>query len=482
MKAIIFTLLLLFLSAAVNAQWEPDIRISNNSAASWDPSLAVYGQNVNVVWRDFRDAIWELYYKRSTDAGVTWGQEIRLTDHAYVSYNSCQTIVCSSPSLVHLVWSGNPGGNYNIYYKRSSDAGADWGSDIMLTNTSSLSENPSVCVSSTVIHVVWYDNRDGNNEIYYKRSTDAGITWGVDVRLTSNLSPSTRPSVSAAGLMVNVVWEDSRDGNPEIYFKHSTDAGITWGADTRLTNDPATSLTNYNYAWCVGSNANSVHVVWYDNRDGNQEIYYKRSADGGNTWGTDTRLTNNSAFSGYPSISVSGLNIHVVWYDARDVNQEEYYKRSTDGGITWGADTRLTNNSAVSEHSSVLISGPVVHVVWEDQRDGNWEIYYKRNPTGNPIGIINISSEIPSAFKLYQNYPNPFNPSTKFKFDLSSETNVKIEIYDLSGKKLETVENEFLKAGSYEAAWDAANYSSGIYYYQLTTDNFSQNKKMIVLK
>ena len=83
-----------------------------------------------------------------------------------------------------------------------------------------------------------------------------------------------------------------------------------------------------------------VHVIWYDDRDGNFEIYYKRSTNGGVSWGTDTRLTNNSGNSIAPSLAVSGSVLHIVWYDDRDGNNEIYYKRSTDDGITWGTDTR----------------------------------------------------------------------------------------------------------------------------------------------
>ncbi len=165
-----------------------------------------------------------------------------------------------------------------------------------------------------------------------------------------------------------------------------------------------------------------MHVVWHDNRDGNYEIYYKRSTDAGVSWGADTRLTNNTASSEYPSVAVSGSVVHVVWRDDRDGNYEIYYKRSTDAGVSWGADTRLTNNTAYSSYPSVAVSGSVVHVVWHDNRDGNWEIYYKRNPTGNTIGIKNISSEIPSSYSLEQNYPNPFNPITKIKFDITNDS------------------------------------------------------------
>ena len=88
-----------------------------------------------------------------------------------------------------------------------------------------------------------------------------------------------------------------------------------WEPDQRLTNQTDSSLTSYSNAWCVAASGDNVHVVWYDNRDGNFEIYYKRSIDGGLTWGADTRLTNASAASWEPSIVVSGSILHVVWYD-----------------------------------------------------------------------------------------------------------------------------------------------------------------------
>ena len=93
-----------------------------------------------------------------------------------------------------------------------------------------------------------------------------------------------------------------------------------WQPDVRLTNDPANSRTSGYGAWCIASSGSVVHVVWYDNRDGNNEIYYKRSTDEGISWGTDTRLTNNSAFSYTPSVTVTGSVVHVVWHEERDGN------------------------------------------------------------------------------------------------------------------------------------------------------------------
>jgi len=255
-----------------------------------------------------------------------------------------------------------------------------------------------------------------------------------------------------------------------------------WQADLRLTNNPAASYTNYNNAWCIAANGDIVHVVWHDNRDGNLEIYYKRSVDGGSSWGADTRLTNAINNSSHPSILVSGQVVHVVWDDSRDGNIEIYYKHSTDGGVSWGTDARLTNAIHNSWLPSVSASDSVVHAVWYDQRDGNWEIYYKRDPTGNPLGIININSEIPNEYKLFQNYPNPFNPVTKIDFSVPKSGYINITVFDITGKEAAVLVNENITAGHYTVDFDGVHLASGVYFYRITTKDFTQTKKMLLMK
>lgn len=461
------------------SQWQPDKRLTNDPSQSstsinnaW--CISSSGLIEHVVWFDNRDGNYEIYYKRSADGGVNWGADTRLTNNAAGSGYPSVTV---SGSVVHVVWYDNRDGNLEIYYKHSADSGVNWGADTRLTNNTANSYNPSITVSGTVVHVVWRDDRDGNDEIYYKRSTDSGVSWDVDTRLTNNTSFSEYSSVTVSGSVLHVVWADFRDGNDEIYYKRSTDAGISWGADTRLTNNSAISTRP-----SVSVSGTVVHVVWREDRDGNEEIYYKRSTDAGASWGTDTRLTNNSSLSWNPTVTVSGTVVHVVWYDFRDGNGEIYYKRSTDGGVSWGADTRLTNNTAESWSPSVSVSGSVVHVVWQDDRDGNWEIHYKNDPTGNPIGIININSEIPEQFYLSQNYPNPFNPVTNIKFAIPKTGFVKLTIFELMGREIETLVNEYLDAGTYNADWNASGYSSGVYFYKIQAGEFIETRKMILVK
>src|SRR5262249_5744031 len=155
----------------------------------------------------------------------------------------------------------------------------------------------------------------------------------------------------------------------EIYYKRSSDGGLTWGADTRLTNNPSGSTVP-----AIVASGNNVHVAWEEYRHGPAEIYYKRSSDGGATWGNDTRLRNNSANSFSPSIAASGSDVNVAWFDQRDGNFEIYDKHSADGGLNWEPDIRVTTNLAVSNYPSVSVSAPNVHIVWFDERDGNTEI------------------------------------------------------------------------------------------------------------
>jgi hypothetical protein len=295
--------------------------------------------------------------------------------------------------------------------------------------------------------------------------------------MTNNLAWSYNPSVAVSSSVVHVVWVDKRDGQEHIYYKRSTDAGISWGTDTRLTNNTASSFNP-----SVALSGSTVHVVWFDNRDYNYELYYKRSIDGGANWEADTRLTYDTAYSSSPSVAVSGSVVHVVWLEIREGNLDIYYKRSTDVGLSWGADTRLMNNTTESSHASVAVSGSVVNVVWEDNRDGNYEIYYKRNPTGNPIGIQNINTETPSKYSLSQNYPNPFNSTSNLKFEILYFGHVKLIVCDVMGREVQTLVNEKLQPGMYETTFDGSMLNSGVYFYKITAENFTETKKMLLIK
>jgi hypothetical protein len=98
------------------------------------------------------------------------------------------------------------------------------------------------------------------------------------------------------------------------------------------------------------------------------------------------------------------------------------------------------------------------------------------------VGIKNITSNVPSEFKLHQNYPNPFNPVTKIKFDIRSKTFVGLKIYSVNGKEVAVLVNENLDAGTYEVDWNASRFSSGIYLVRMLAENYTVTRKMSYIK
>jgi len=98
------------------------------------------------------------------------------------------------------------------------------------------------------------------------------------------------------------------------------------------------------------------------------------------------------------------------------------------------------------------------------------------------IGIKQISSEIPDRYALYQNYPNPFNPNTNIKFKVASYKVIKLTVFDILGKEVATLVNEKLKPGEYEAIFNGSGLASGIYFYKLVAEGFTDVKRMVLIK
>ena len=478
MKKLLLFIIAIVAAGLTQAQWEPDVRLTNdpsNSYTSYSNArcVAASGDTVHVVWYDKRDGNYEIYYKRSIDGGITWGADTRLTNATDWSY--APSIVVSG-SIVHVVWSDSREDPYyeEIYYKRSEDGGTTWGEDTRLTISPCWAEYPSMAISGSVIHVVWTDYRDefGDYEIYYKRSTDGGLSWEPDVRMTEDQAYSGFPDVEASGSIVHVLWEEQRDGSGEVYYKRSEDDGLTWGPEIRLTNNPTDSWDP-----AVAVNGSVVHIVWMDDRDGGAyEVYYKRSTDGGITWGPDTRLTNVVVSSEYPTIAVSGDMVHVVWGDKRDMNYEVYYKQSEDAGMTWEEDTRLTDAFGESKYPFVATSDSTVHVIWNESRDGNKEIYYKRNPSGNiVVGIENDFAE--NSGQSFTISPNPVSTAIRIQFYNPPTGKSILTIRNILGQILinRTIDKN-------EAIIDVSSLPYGIYFVEIATPNTQPECRKLIIR
>lgn len=454
MKTTLFFIFFMCMQVTTKAQWEPDVRLTfdpHTSTTGYSPgahSIASSSDTIHVVWADDRDGNFEIYYKRSTDRGLTWGTDIRITNQGIVADSPA---IAVSGSSVHIVWRDYRDLNAKLYYIRSSDGGNCWDTISQLTNSLHCF-NPSLTVSGSFVHMVYYEYSDQKGEIYYMRSTDAGLTWEPETRLTNDPAFSMYPSIAASGPDLHVAWFDRRDGNLEIYYKRSEDAGINWGPDTRLTNNDFYS----NYP-CIGVYESNIHLLFMDNRSGNYEIYYKNSVDGGINWNSEYCLSDNTGVSRFSNLAVSGQELFAVWANDRDGNDDIYFRHSLDGGLNWFPEVRLTNDPAKSNQPNISVSGSQINVVWFDARDGNNEIYYKRDPTGVlNVGIDEKPVNNPSS--LFNVFPNPASDKIQINFKIESKESTFLIIRNMLGEEIVNIQ---IKNG--DTGIDVSIFNNGIY-------------------
>lgn len=98
------------------------------------------------------------------------------------------------------------------------------------------------------------------------------------------------------------------------------------------------------------------------------------------------------------------------------------------------------------------------------------------------MGITPAGNNEPSEYKLEQNYPNPFNPTTTIQYQIPNDGLVTLKIYDMLGKEVATLVNEVKTAGTFDVQWNASGLPSGVYFYKLTSNNFTDVKRMILMK
>jgi len=366
------------------AQWGPDVRLTYDTAASWSTwnnawGVAASGDTVHVAWTDGRDLgndSLQVYYKRSLDGGMTWGPDQRLSGRCG---RGKEAVIAVSGPRVYVAWAETRSDD-EVYFRRSTDAGTTWGPEACLTSEAWECGAVSMAASESLVHVVWWGHGDGWDACYYRRSTNSGTSWDTVVTLPDFKAFTFDPSVAVDRQFVHVAWPLVTTDRG-IYYRRSTDRGSTWSVPRRIVADSGSAEGG-----SIAASDSLVHFVWrddYGHPGVHFKLYYARSTDAGATWQHETALVDDTSHARNPSIAASGPRVHVVWWSDRTGKRCLYYKRSTDRGLTWSPDTCLTDSTGNVQEPSVAVSGAAVHVVWNDQRDGNREIYYKDNPSGN---------------------------------------------------------------------------------------------------
>jgi len=160
------------------------------------------------------------------------------------------------------------------------------------------------------------------------------------------------------------------------------------------------------------------------------------------------------------------------------------------GAKVVGADTRCASRNTSSQSAFIRVAnvGDTLGTLYLNLKVLNAPV--NRDPidslqvlfNGWLTGVYGYSELIPEKTTLYQNYPNPFNPYTNIKFSLKQNSFVTLKVYNLLGVEIATIISSDLKAGTYDVKWEPNKLASGIYYYRLSTDGFSDTKRMVIVK
>jgi hypothetical protein len=270
----------------------------------------------------------------------------------------------------------------------TSVAGGDVRVDIGAP-TASNSVQPAILGDGGEVHIAWLDRRVGNANIEYRRSLDFGATFGTELAVASNGDNEVQPAIATNfGSNIYVPYLRFDTGvDRDVFWDRSTTNGTSFLGAVALDSGDAFDVTDPHVA---ADGAGHVYVVWvdYDGGTGTRNIKIRRSTDGGATFGVQTRINSTEAaatsFTLAPQIAIAGSGrVLVTWRDLVSGAGDIYVDRSDDFGLTWLAtDVRLDTDVAGvsnSDHPSIFADGTNVWVVWEDFRTGSAGIRMNRS-------------------------------------------------------------------------------------------------------
>src|SRR4030095_4939140 len=220
---------------------------------------------------------------------------------------------------------------------------------------------------------------------------------------------------------------------------------------------------------------------------GKDYLAIKYAANGNELWNATYSGQYGDDFGKDMAVDDYGL-VYVTGFSAGPVHSQiKTVRFNSNGTLQWSQQHALCSNirdegaysialGPNNGNGVVVIAGTISH----DQCANSDFCTIKYTQTG--LGITQISGNIPDKYSLGQNYPNPFNPATNINFSIPKTGNVRLAVYDIQGKEIETIVNESLAAGTYKVDFDAARLSSGVYFYRIDAEGFSEVKKMILVK
>lgn len=309
---------------------------------------------------------------------------------------------------------------------------------------------------------------------------------GYYIRMTSAEAGTI---VTDAGLWLGNSWGDfDNDGDLDCFI--TNDAGQCRyysnngsGFFTRI--DTLALITiGPTYGATIGDYDSDGDLDMFIAGNNSTKGLYRNETNNNNKWvnircigsGPANNFSNRSALGTIIKIK-SLINGNPVW-QIREINAQNSFNSMNMLNVHFG----LGNTGVID---SLVIKWPrgLVQVYTNVPINKFYKAIEGQGLSEVIIGVNQLSSTVPSSFSLGQNYPNPFNPVTKIRFSVPSGRHItKLLIYDALGRQVTELFNSELSAGEYETEWNSAHFSSGVYFYKLSSGSFSETKKLILLK
>ena len=416
-----FTFLLIYVGS-INAQWNVLSTVSQNY-----PSNFIVNHNGD-LYATTNDGVY-----KSTNDGNNWTE---ITNSFIVDASNANRYIEFAGSNIYI-------GTTRQGVYMSPDNGVTWQFDT--TGLGSFGSGPEIDLLYSEGTNVFTSFNGFSSSGFFRKTAGTGA-WSKVV------SGSLGTSFGTEVLGLTKIGAELFAATPSEGIFFSTDDGVTWTQKAN-NNFPANATI---FAFKSNSLISKGNTLYYKSHDG-----LFASDDFGDNW---TRIDQGFAGSSIQCIYTDGANIYASLWG----NDNAYY--STDGGNSW----------------IDISAGLPQWVVSFAMKNGA----LNATTFGNPEVIVNngitdvepVNNSIPSDFSLSQNYPNPFNPSTKIKFSVPQTSYVSLRIYDMLGNEITTLVNEELAQGEYNVDFIASDLSSGVYFYQLRTNEFNEIKKMVLLR
>ena len=388
-----------------NTTWTKDIRITRNSGQDTEPQIVVDSEDdAHIIWQ--RMGYWTQIFDRRGEAKV---KEIFITPHVVRGYGSPYRyplgpqIAIDDDAHMHVVW--DDGGN-NVYYQKFDEHADSLTQEIQVGPKDNVASHcPSVAVDPVKnnVHIVHEDYIYQCEDILYgKRDNDGKVLvneFSLSAAVSSHCEHST---LTTDGFGNTHVVFGSAIG---CWWRKVDSNGLPQGNAVRIKGPPA-----YMIADVACTPNGEVHLVW----TWNESVRYTRMDNNGTVLDENITLSRNSVSPGPPRIAASNGedSVHVVWHDRVSGNEEIYYAKIEEDRYNQTPDNvRLTDDAAMSTLPWVDVSSDDdVYVVWQDMRDGNWEVYYKfMFNFGMDLGVVNVAELAEMYF---------FHPDQTKKMDL----------------------------------------------------------------